>query len=60
MTIKMIRKKPVIVDIKRIYVDSEHILLCKVIKSGNGATIPFFKKYTDKEVYVIIKDKVIV
>ncbi len=28
-----------------------------VVKSGNGAVIPYTKKYIGKEVYVILKEK---
>ena len=28
----------------------------KVVKSGNGASISFKKRFIDKEVYIIVKD----
>jgi putative transposon-encoded protein len=42
---------------KSIVVDPEHIEVKTVVASGNGAVIPYTKKYIGKEVYVILKDK---
>ena len=53
----MSKKKPITIEIDKIKVASEFVFLCKVIPSGNGAVIPFYKKFRDKEVYVIIKEK---
>ncbi|RMG34934.1 MAG: DUF2080 family transposase-associated protein [Methanobacteriota archaeon] len=47
-----IRIKP-----KTIVVDPEFIEVKTVTASGNGAVIPYTKKYVGKEVYVILKEK---
>jgi len=41
---------------KTIIVEAEDIELRTVNKSGNGAVIPYLKKYIGKEVYVILKE----
>ena len=38
-------------------VDPEFIEVKSVTASGNGAVIPYTKKYVGKEVYVILKEK---
>lgn len=53
----MSRKKPTTIKIEDIKVAPENIFLSKVNPSGHGAIIPFFKRFIDKEVYVIIKEK---
>lgn len=45
------------VEINDIKVASEYVFLKKVMPSGNGAIIPFFKRYRGHEVYIIIKKK---
>ena len=34
----------------------EQLFYGKVVKSGNGASISFKKRFIDKEVYIIVKD----
>ena len=42
---------------KTLTVDPEYIEVKTVTPSGNGAVIPYTKKYVGKEVYVILKEK---
>ena len=52
---RIITKENITIKIKDIEVKPEDIFLKKVIKSGNGAVINFFKKHINKDVYIILK-----
>lgn len=52
----MTSKTPIKIKINRnIEVHPEGIYESKVVKSGNGAVITFFKRYIGKEVLIIVK-----
>tara|TARA_R100000750_G_scaffold45038_1_gene30222 strand:- start:161 stop:439 length:279 start_codon:yes stop_codon:yes gene_type:complete len=54
----MSRKKPVkIVINKVIEVEPDGIYYSEVVKSGNGAVIKFYKRFLNKKVIVIVKNK---
>lgn len=42
---------------KNLIIEPGNIEIKTVVKSGNGAVIPYTKKYIGKEVYVILKEK---
>ena len=42
---------------KNLVVEPGNVEVKTVVKSGNGAVIPYTKKYIGKEVYVILKEK---
>ena len=42
---------------KDLVLEPGNIEIKTVVKSGNGAVIPYTKKYIGKEVYVILKEK---
>ena len=53
----MSRKKPIKIHISRkITIDPEFISQTKVVKSGNGAAVPAYKKFIGMDAIVIIKD----
>lgn len=55
----MRKTKPIKIRIKDIIeVYPEGVYMSKVVKSGNGAMIKFFKKYLGKDVVVIVKDEI--
>ena len=55
----MSRKNPKEIRIKsNIDVKPDGVFIGKVIKSGNGAVISFFKRFLGKDVVIIIVDKI--
>jgi putative transposon-encoded protein len=34
----------------------DNLFTCKVVKSGNGASISFKKKFVGRDVYIIVKE----
>ncbi len=55
----MSRKKPVKIEIgKTIRVEPDGVYESKVVKSGNGAVINFFKKFIGDDVVVLVSDKI--
>jgi hypothetical protein len=55
----MSKKKPITIKInKTLIVDPDDIYISKVISSGNGAVINSYKKYINKEVIVIMTNKI--
>lgn len=55
----MSKKNPIIIEInKKIIVEPSGIFEGKVIVSGNGAVISFFKRFIGKEVIILVKDKI--
>lgn len=55
----MSKKKPLEIRIEGVTVQPSGIYQSKVVKSGNGAVINFYKKFVDKKVLVIIIDKIV-
>ena len=56
----MSKKKPIEIDVNDHYeVFPDGVFESKVVNSGNGASIPFYKRFLGDEVVVIVKDKII-
>jgi len=55
----MSKKTPLEIKIEGVTVQPSGIYQSKVVKSGNGAVINFYKKFTGKKVLVIIVDKIL-
>lgn len=56
----MSKKKPIMINVgEKIFVDPDGVYRSKVIKSGNGGVIKFFKKFIGREVIVIVEDKIV-
>jgi len=52
----MSRKQPIEINVqKRFKVKPEAVFESKVVSSGNGAVIPFYKRFLNKKVLIIIK-----
>ena len=43
-------------SVEEITIKPSQLFTGKVVKSGNGASISFKKRFIDKEVYIIVKD----
>lgn len=43
------------INVSDLEVDPEFVKLKNVVKSGNGAAIPFYKEFIGEKVYVILK-----
>lgn len=43
-------------SVEEITINPSQLFTGKVVKSGNGASISFKKRFIDKEVYIIVKD----
>jgi len=55
----MSKKKPIEIIInKKLVVEPDGIYESKVVPSGTGAVINFYKKFIGKEVLILIKDKI--
>jgi putative transposon-encoded protein len=46
----------VVFSVEEITIKPSQLFTGKVVKSGNGASISFKKRFIGKEVYVIVKD----
>lgn len=53
------RKKPIMINVKgSIDVKPGGVYLSRVVRSGNGAVVKFFKRFLGQEVLVIVYDKI--
>jgi len=55
----MSKKKPIEINIGgKLWVVPNGIFISRVVHSGNGAVIKFFKRFLDKEVIVIVAESI--
>lgn len=53
---KLEANNPRVFSVEEITIKPSQLFTGRVVKSGNGASISFKKKFVGKEVYIIVKD----